>query len=349
MNEQIVSRYFEQEDFSEREKEVLDEILPKTNFIVEKEIYRGMVLDKNKVGSLIYSGILDGKPAILKIQGLKPEVNEPESMLKFKEQNKSKIIRTPEIYDYENWQENREYGYMIVEKIDYPKIFEMPIASDEQMKDFATFYQEYKTKAISELWIEKPADFDIPNKVFKSVENWRKIAESKNLPKKEEYEEILKDFYRIMPEHLDIFSMEFCHNHLSSDDIRKTPGGEYIIMSNLFWGYNLKWHDLSFNIWACMHKIRDNDFSFVEMIEYLDKWLKIYQEIPVVRDDKNFDHKIAALLLGKTLGSILVDLGALFEYENGKDAKYFEHLLELHKQLFNYLAEKLEKFGRKEK
>lgn len=344
MNNQIVSKYFEQGDFSEREKEVLGEILSKTGFRVEKEIYRGMILEKNKVGSLIYSGVWNEKPAVLKIQGLKPQMDEPENILNFKNQNKSDLIRTSEIYGYENWNKDREYGYMINEKVDYPKIFEMPIASKEQMEDFANFYQEYKVKAISIPWIEKPADFNVAKKVFESVDNWKKIAESKNIPQKEEYEDILKDFYRIMPEHLDIFSMEFCHNHLSSDDIRKTPGGEYIIMSNLFWGYNLKWHDLSFNIWACMHKIRDNDFSFVEMVGYLDKWLKIYKEIPVVREDKNFDHKITALLLGKTLGSILVDLGALFEYENGKDAKYFGHLLELHKQLFDYLAEKLEKF-----
>lgn len=74
MSNKITEKYFIQDDFSQRETDVLAQVTAETGFIVEKEIFRGIIYDKNKVGSLIYKGTFDGKPAVLKLQGLKPEV-----------------------------------------------------------------------------------------------------------------------------------------------------------------------------------------------------------------------------------------------------------------------------------
>src|SRR3989338_9159052 len=72
MSNKITEKYFTQDDFSQREADVLAQVTAETGFVVEKEIFRGMIYDKSKVGSLIYKGTLDGKPAVLKLQGLKP-------------------------------------------------------------------------------------------------------------------------------------------------------------------------------------------------------------------------------------------------------------------------------------
>ena len=149
MGNKITEKYFTQDDFSRREAEVLVQVTAETGFIVEKEIFRGVIYDKNKVGSLIYKGAFGGKPAVLKLQGLKPEIEEGEIIKHFTNQNQSKSVRIPILYAYKPWTENRGYGYLITEYIDAPKIFKMPFATSQQMNDFARFYQEYRTSALT--------------------------------------------------------------------------------------------------------------------------------------------------------------------------------------------------------
>lgn len=341
MSNKITEKYFTQDDFSKREKEVLEKVIKETGFVIEKEIFRGLIYDKKKVGSLIYLGVFKEKPAVLKLQGLEPEIDESGIIKHFKTQNRSKIVRTPELYAYKLWNAKRGYGYLITEYIDAPTIFEMPFASSKQMKDFARFYQEYRTSSLTRSWIE-PEILDSLVYTFKRVDHWRKISESKRRLKLEEYAPYLSRYYPLVTEHLQTIPMIFCHGHLTANDIFKLPDSSFVVLSNLFWSYRPEWYDLAFNIWACLQHIRDTEYSFDEMLKYVEKWLAVYKKIPVVKKDQGFDRKITVLLLERTIGAILVDLGANEFYDNKNNRKYFYHLLDLHQKLFNHLAEKLE-------
>ena len=100
MGNKITEKYFVQGDFSKKKKKVLAQVTAETGFVVGKEIFRGKIYDSKKVGSLIYDGSWQGKPAVLKLQGLKLEVNEDEMVRNFTDQNRSRIIRVPKIYVY---------------------------------------------------------------------------------------------------------------------------------------------------------------------------------------------------------------------------------------------------------
>ncbi|HUT22398.1 MAG TPA: hypothetical protein VMX18_03265 [Candidatus Bipolaricaulota bacterium] len=345
MSNKITEKYFSQANFADREEEVLAEVLAKTGFELEKEIFRGVIYQKNKVGSLIYKGEYQGKPAVLKLQGLKPEVDEAKILEKFSEQNGSQKVRLPELFAYEFFDEKKGYGYLITEYIDALKIFEMPFANDEEMNDFAEFYQEYRTSALTKPWLE-PENLDVVKFSLDRAENWQKISESVGRLKKEDYEpyleKYLEKYLEIVKKHFADFAMVFSHGHLTADDVYKMPSGQYVILSNLFWSYRPQWYDLAFNIWACLLHIRDVGYTFEEMIEYVNKWLDVYRQIPVVKLDPDFDKKIHLLLLERTMGSILVDLGAGDFYGEKENRKYFEYLLSLHQRLFDYLAEKFE-------
>ncbi len=67
---QIVEKYFTQEDFSQRETEVLSQVSALTNFTPTKLLFKGMIYDPDKVGSIIYKVTYLGKTAVLKLQGL---------------------------------------------------------------------------------------------------------------------------------------------------------------------------------------------------------------------------------------------------------------------------------------
>jgi 3'-phosphoadenosine 5'-phosphosulfate sulfotransferase (PAPS reductase)/FAD synthetase len=136
--------------------------------------------------------------------------------------------------------------------------------------------------------------------------------------------------------------MVFCHGHLTANDIYRLSNGSFVVLSNLFWSHRPQWYDLAFNIWNCLMHIRDTNYTFEQMLEYIERWLATYRAIPVVQQDKDFERKIAVLLLERTMGAILVDLGANDFYEQEENKPHFQHLLNLHQRLFNYLAQKLE-------
>jgi len=114
------------------------------------------------------------------------------------------------------------------------------------------------------------------------------------------------------------------------------------VLSNLFWSYRPEWYDLAFNVWSCLLHIHDTSYTFEQLLLYVDEWLATYHTIPVVQQDNAFERKITALLLERTMGAILVDLGANDFYEKDENKPYLQHLLGLHQQLFNHLAHKLE-------
>jgi len=119
------------------------------------------------------------------------------------------------------------------------------------------------------------------------------------------------------------------------------PDGSFVLFSNLFWSHCPQWYELAFNIWACMQHIRDVNYSFKDLLAYIDKWCQFYHQIPIVQKDKDFDRKFNINLLERTMGAILVDIGVNGFYDKPENQKYFKHLLKLHQQFFDYLAERL--------
>ncbi|MEK7460434.1 MAG: hypothetical protein AAB628_02715 [Patescibacteria group bacterium] len=340
MGNKITEKYFIQGDFSHREADVLAQVIAETGFVVEKEIFRGTIYDKNKVGSLIYKGTLGGKPATLKLQGLRPEIDEGEIIKRFAAQNQSNLVRVPALYVHKPWTEKYGHGYLITEYIDTPKIFEMPFATAEQMQDFARFYQEYRTSAIVSPWAE-PETTDSLTFTMRKTDHWRKISESKKRLALADYAPHLSRYYAIAKKHFPSIPMVFCHAHLTANDIYRMPDGSFVVLSNLYWSYRPQWYDLAFNIWACLLHIRDTRYTSEEMTRYIYDWLATYRAIPVVQQDEDFERKITMALLERTIGAILVDLGVNDFYEGEENKQYFRHLLGLHHQLFDSLAKKL--------
>ncbi len=340
MANKITEKYFTQEDFSKREKNVLDQVITETGFKVGREIFRGFIYDRSKVGSLIYNGTYQGKPAVLKLQGLKPEIDEGKIVRHFTAQNQSKLVRVPVLYAHSPWNARHGYGYLITEYIEAPKIFEMPFATQEQMHDFACFYQEYRTSALTKSWLE-PETLDSLAFTVKRVDHWRRISESKGRLKLEDYAPYLMRYYPLAVKHLPTIPMVFFHGHLTANDIYKLPESSFVVLSNLFWSYRSQWYDLAFNLWACLTHIRDTHYTFKKAWQHIGKWLAVYRRIPVVKQDKDFERKIRVLLLERAIGAIMADLGAGDFFGQEKNAKYFRHLLGLWQNFFDHLAESL--------
>lgn len=336
----ITGKFFDQKDFSQRADQALAAVTQKTGFQVEKEIARGTIYSRTKVGSILYSGTYQGSPAVLKLQSLQPETDEATLIEQFAAQNTSQLVRGPKIFVHEPWQAARCYGFMIMEHLTAPRIFKMPFASEEEMHMFARFYQEYRTQAVTQPWMQVLTNDTLAFSVHR-VDNWRKISESVGRLSLQDYAPYLMRFYPLAVWHMPSIPMVFSHGHLTANDIYVEENGTFVLLSNIYWSHRPQWYDLAFNVWACWQAIRDPAYTFAQLVEYTEQWLDTYKAMPVVQTDDDFDRKITIMLLERTMGAILTDLGANDFYEVAENQIYLRHLLPLHQQLFDYFERKL--------
>ncbi|MBI5654828.1 phosphotransferase [Candidatus Uhrbacteria bacterium] len=336
MSNNITGKYFENHVFADRIPEILEAVCLETGFVSDCEIFRGYIYDREKVGSVIHRGQWQGKTATLKLQGLKLETEEAAILQGFTAQNRSMLVRVPEVFTHQPWDDARGYGYMLSEYVDAVPIFEMPTASLEQIGDFCRFFQEYRTNSVREPWIPAPEvralDFTLAR-----VANWRRICEHKGRLAETDYAARCDLFTDLANQHLGNEKLVFCHGHLTANDILKTPNGGCILMSNLFWGWRLPWHDLAFNIWACNLHQHPGLIGYGDVLDEIGLWRTAYKAMPVVQADPDFDRRFDFVMLERTLGAILADLGA------GDSSRFqtkilFDPLLKLHQELFDQLA-----------
>lgn len=341
MGNKITEKYFEHINFSDHEKRVLKEIITKTNFQPEKEIFRGQIYDKNKVGSLIYKGVWQDKPAVLKIQGLQPDVDEIDIIGRFNDQNESAKIRLPKVYNGSKWNEQDGYGYLFLEYIDAPQIYQPPFANSKQIKDFCVLYQEYKTKCLREPFIEQEPN-EQSSLVFtvQRVSYWIKIAQSKGHLTEAEVKNVEKFFF-LAGRHLPSIKMEFMHGHFTYDDIFKLSDKEYILMSNLFWSYRPEFYDTTFHLWAGIKSLRDQNVSFEQVKQYLQNWLEEYKKLPVVMQDTDFEKKFNMMMAERCIGALLVDIQN--QHYDSDHGNFIAYLTKMFRELFKHFTNKLEK------
>jgi len=341
MGNKITEKYFEHGNFADHGKKVLKEIATKTNFQPEKEIFRGQIYDKDKVGSLIYKGIWQNKQAVLKIQGLQPDIDEIDMINKFNSQNKSAKIRLPKLYDGSKWNDQDGYGYLLLEYIDAPQIYQPPFAGPAQVKDFCALYQEYKTKCLSQPFVEKePSEQSSLVFTAQRVSHWAKIAQAKGHLAETEVKNVEK-FLSLASRHLPSIKMEFMHGHFTYNDIFKLSDDEYVLMSNLFWSYRPEFYDATFHLWAGIKSLRDQNVSVEQVKEYLQNWLEEYKKLPAVMQDVDFERKFNMMMAERCVGATLVDIQN--QHYNNARSNFIAHLTELFRDLFKYFADKLEK------
>jgi len=339
MSNRITEKYFDKRGFIEKEKEILEEIKNKTGFIFEKEIFRGEIYDKDKVGSLLYQGRWQNKPAVLKVQGLKLEIDEVDIINTFNKQNKSEKVRLPELYDSLKWNKQNGYGYLLMEFVGAPMIYNPPFADLEQIKDFCGFYEKYKTKAINKPFFPQ-AVYEQSSLVFtvQRVSHWAKIAESKNTLTESDIKNLEK-FLSLIGKHLPSVKMEFMHGHLTYSDVLKASNNEYVLMSNLFWSYRPEYYDTVFHLWAGVKSIRDLSVTLGQVIQYLQNWIEEYKKLSLIKNDPDFERKFNLMMAERCIGALLVDLRNQ-SYHKDKD-NHIAHLTGLFRDLLNYFFSKI--------
>ncbi|GEM_PF-2221853 len=348
MGNRVLENYFSKGFISLdqlRIKSISDELIKQNNFQIQKILSQKTILSDDRIYSVEMQGEFESKKAVLKIQGLKLQIEEFELMRRFEEQNKSKIIRTPKIFAKSDWNNEKKYSYFIMEYVDASPIYADPLATDEEMKDFMKFYKEYKEKCLVKPFVEiLPREESALVFTAGRVMHWAKIDESQGHFTSEKAK-LLERYLSIIGKHLPDVPMEFCHGHLDAQSIRKVSDDEYVLMSNIFWTWRPALYDATFHLWAGIKSLRDTKITSYQIIEYMNKWEAEYEFQDFNNDTANhnggkFRRNFNLVMLERCIGTILVDIENQ-EYSKGEREKYIKHLMNLFTDLFNYYVKSL--------
>ncbi len=304
----LTSDYHKGIDITSVEKNIIDEICNKTGFIVEKNIWRSSYWGSNQIGASHWSGTFNDKPAVLKIQGAKPNISEVDIVKVFSKQNRSKLIRPPIIYEHIAWSDVNGYEAIISEYVQGQKVVEDgKINTEDNVSKFMSFYKEYRNNCIpAKPWIEKPdknVDFEtvLNNLIATSMKAYpnTRLRQSGDL-------ELAKKAYMLLSKVYKDVDLEFMHGHFSCKDLiyQDDLKEKVVLFSNLFWKWKYPYYDAVFAYHWFMYELAHVDKITPEIVEnQRDIWLSEIIKVVKPKDMNLFN----AALLERSVAGFIID------------------------------------------
>ncbi len=299
-----------------------EEIARENDFVINKKIYQGDYYVVTVVRNIIFSGVYQNKPAVLKVYDDPRMTDEPISLENFNKQNKSKVLKAPELYDYQII--SLQKGWLIMEKLPESDFFQSPLNKNEK-KEFLDVYLEYRR------------NFPVaPSRKFALVENLSankfhlfRINRWLNLANKKEAEEVIlknnqpilipDEFVPRFEKGCEIIDREFsekkmvwCHGHFKPKEIFKTKNKELYYLTDFAHSKMLpEGYELAFMVWADCLLGEDYKKEYFEWKKGISEWLTEFKRInnDFLKID-NFLFLVTASLIERIIGTILADIVA---------------------------------------
>lgn len=230
--------------------EILQEVSNESGFVSDVLIGESRWWNSSEVGAKHYSGLLKGKPAVLKLQLVKIDSPEVEIIESYHKHNKSLYIRAPHIYYHKPWNEVKNYEAIVMEKIDKVPVVNYP-SNLKEIESFHFYFNEYKTNTdMSDPWIEKPADRDVEEVIINKYAKWKdmrkKVAKNPNVLTEEDEDLIQRAVLKIASVYKNGVALEFVHGHFGPQDLSYTGKDTAVVFSNLYWSWRYPYYDLVF-------------------------------------------------------------------------------------------------------
>ncbi|HLL60806.1 MAG TPA: hypothetical protein VK338_03745, partial [Candidatus Nitrosocosmicus sp.] len=144
-----------------RWKGILQEISSSISFIPnDNELRRSTWVKGTKIGAIHITGMYKNNiPAVIKLQGIKPITSEVTMIELFNQHNKSKLIRSPKIYEHLPWDQEKQVEVILSEKVEGQWAVAHNPATNEDLERFFSIYEDYRQNCIHTPWVQKPTSF----------------------------------------------------------------------------------------------------------------------------------------------------------------------------------------------
>jgi len=323
-----------------------EEVAGENGFVIEEKIYQGEYYTADKIRNAVFSGVYQNKPAVLKIYDDPRLTDEPISLKSFNKQNKSKILKAPELYNYQIV--SLQKGWLIMEKLPEGKFFQPPLNKSEK-KEFLNVYLEYRQNFPTIPFRKLALIENLPANKFHlfRINRWLNLANNR------EAEEVIlknnlpilipKQFIPRFKKGCQIIDQEFserkkiwCHGHFKPKEIFKVKDKNLYYLIDFAHSKMLpEGYELSFMIWADCLLGEDYRKEYSEWKKGIGEWLAEFKRVnnDFLKID-NFSSLIKASLIERILGTILADVTASDRPREEKEKR-----ISLLYQLFDELAD----------
>jgi hypothetical protein len=202
--------------------------------------------NSERAGAFRYAGTYAGKAAILKVQGVEPNVSEITALEAFKAANRSGLVRPPELYASIPWDEERQFEALVVETIESDKLINYP-TSEQEVAQFFTLFKDYRKNCRSQPWIDEPSTTlteDTRRTVASNLKTANELYPNHPHRKSSDFA-LIEQGLQILEGHYAGMSREFQHLHITSDDVFLPSGTDtrHIYTSNFVWGWKAPFFD----------------------------------------------------------------------------------------------------------
>jgi hypothetical protein len=238
--------FFQNTDLRGLENEMIEQVRTDMGFQPEEIINRSTWWGSERVGAFQCAGTYEGKPAILKVQGVEPSSSEIDAIDAVNSATSDAAIRAPFLYANRRWDANKGFEALIVEQITSDKLVHLPTTEIEVQK-FFDLYTNYSSKLKPNPWIEKPT-ISYGEIVQRNTKDQLE-ASMRNYPnhpfRKPSDSAIIAAAVEVVTDHYKAVNMLFQHCHISTDDVFLPNGIDprHIFTSNFVWGWRPKFYD----------------------------------------------------------------------------------------------------------
>lgn len=316
----VSEKYLETDgSFGERIPAIVEEVSARVGFTPDREIARGVLYERAKAGTALVAGTYRDRPAVLKLQGIKLEIEEADLMRQFtllnglarQEGGGTEKIRVPEVLLHERFDAARGYGFMVMERINGLRIYSPPSASPRARRRYAEFYGEFR-RAVRQPFFLSKGGLTTPRFLEGRLERWLAMHASAPAARRLDparLDRLVAGYRAAIVRHASGLPMAFTHGHLGPDDVWVVGIDRYVLFGNAFWGWRPLWYDWAFNVWADLMAAGTGQAATPEeSMRIAEEWRTAAALVAQVRADAAFDERYRLMLLERCVGSLLVDI-----------------------------------------
>lgn len=296
----ILDKFSQQQDLSPKLGKITQEICRETGFILGEELHRRFIYEKDKTWRVKYAGVYQDKPAVLLVLGMRLDQDEEEIRNAFRKQAKGSRVRPPMTYAHHVFDENKEYGFTIEERVDGPMLYRPDEDPETASAKFAEFYRELNKAVTKPFWPNEHGpsarDFSV-----KQLDKWMKVAEEKGPGTAQRYKDVLNKLRAGILRGMEGRELVFMHPHLCGPDIRLGENGEFIVFVNHFWSWRQPGYGIAFPIWHQWMHLPEGKRSAEDVRRITNAWIE-----RGLADEA----ELRTMLLNRVFGSLILDLPA---------------------------------------
>lgn len=299
---------------------LVQETIKKTKFVLRRKVHQSYYYTPDKVRSLVFEGVYQNKPAVLKVYNNPYPIDEPIALNSFNRVNKSKILKAPEVYADEII--SPRTGWLIMEKLPGSgQFFKSPLKPN-QRKQFINLYLEYRrtfpSKPTRKLTLSENLSADEFH-IYR-INRWFQLANDKELEiaaigekpilKPEEFIPRFKKGINLIRREFKNRKMIWCQGHFKPNQVFQAPGNVYYLTDFGHTKMYPEGYELGLIIWADWMMVSNENLPYNKWKEGINDWLDKFRVVASKLRIKKFQSLMKASLVERSLGTILADICA---------------------------------------